>query len=131
MLDHITSFLVIVLLLSFGYKIFYTFWSTDIHIWSFWGYSWIQIEFFLPVKYVEGETTENLDRKIANIALYIFYISAFLLIMHSIYAHYRHPELYNKPRPVVVDSVEKPISDSEKAQLLDSMKQDLKYKRDY
>ena len=67
MLDHITSFLVIVLLLSFGYKIFYTFWSSDIHIWSFWGYSWIQLEFFIPVKYVEGETVELTEMQIKKV----------------------------------------------------------------
>jgi hypothetical protein len=129
MLDHIINILIVVGLIGLGYKLFYTYWTSVI---DFFGFSMIQIRVMLPVKYVDGETKKNIDRKIANIALYTFYISISLVFIIGKYDQYKHPEKYiNKPRPVIVDSVEKPLSDSEKAQLLDSMKQALKYKRDY
>lgn len=143
MLDHITNALAIIGMLGLGYKSFYAYWNSPMGWKEYLGYSWrLRLNTFLPVKYVDGEDKKNEGRKIANIALYTFYVCLSLAFVVNLYTN-QYRVTYNvistKPRPVMVDSAGKsvivdssgkPISDSEKAQILDSMKEDLKFKRE-
>jgi hypothetical protein len=134
MLDYITNVLSVIGMLGIGYKSLYSYWNSAMSWKEYFGYSWrLHLNTFLSVKYVDGEDKKNAGRKIANIALYTFYFSFSLVLVVNSYTHkfpVTHNVISTKPLQVMVDSVGKPISDSEKAQILDSMKEDLKFKRE-
>jgi hypothetical protein len=135
MLDYITNVLTAIGMLGLVYKSFYAYWNSPMGWKEYLGYSWrLKKNTFLPLKYVDGEDKKNVGRKIANIALYTFYVCLFLAFVVNLYTNQYRVTTYNvistKPRPVIVDSAGKPISDSEKAQISDSMKEDMKFKRE-
>lgn len=134
MLDYITNVLTVIGMSGLLYKSFYAYWNSPMGWKEYLGYSWrLKINTFLPLNYVDGEDKKNAGRKIANIALYTFYVCLPLAFVVNLSTHkYRmtYNKISTKPRQVIVDSAKNPSSDSEKAQVLDSMKKDLKYKRE-
>jgi hypothetical protein len=140
MLDYIFNVLTAIGISGLFYKSLYTYWNSGMGWKEYFVfsmrplYSWrLHLSTFLPVKYVDGEDKKNAGRKIANIALYTFYASLPLILVVNQCTH-KYRLTYNvistKPRPVMVDSAGKSISDSEKAQISDSMKEDMKFKRE-